>query len=160
MDQIKTLLIQLGVNDTFYIMFGIFAVTYFIASSLLTRPVGSLLVERDRRTTGRREEVQKIRVELTEIVEKLTRERQRAQSDASQKFSELRNIAVTEQRKIMAEARDEFAAKVKAARDKIETSLVDERQKLERSTADLKDDIVAKLLGTAGSRAQPIGKEI
>ncbi len=160
MGQITTLLSQLGVDQTVFVMFGIFTATYLIVSALLTRPMGHLLIERDKRTTGRQEEISKIRVELTEITETLATERRKAQTQASLKFAELRNQAVTEQRKILSDARDEFAGKVRAAREKVEKALVEERQKLDRSSVELKDDLVAKLLGTSSSKNLSLGKEI
>lgn len=160
MGQITSLLSQLGVNHTFFYMFALFGLTYFTVSFLLTRPLSNLLVEREKRTVGRQEEISKIRVELSEITEKLTAERRRAQSEASQKFAELRTSAVNEQRKILTDAREVFASKVKEARDNVEKALVEERQKLERSSNELKDDLVAKLLGIASAKSHSLGKEI
>lgn len=160
MGQITSLLAQLGVNNTFFIMFALFGLTYFTVSALLTRPLSSLLVEREKRTAGRQEEISKIRVELTDITEKLSAERRKAQLEASQKFAELRASAVNEQRKILTDAREVFANKVKTARDNIDKVLKEERQKLERSSVELKDEVVAKLLGMSTAKNQPLGKEI
>lgn len=141
-------------------MFALFGVTYLLVSFLFTRPLSNLLVEREKRTTGRQEEISKIRIELTEISEKLSAERKKAQLEASQKFAELRLSAVNEQRKIMTDAREVFANKVKEARDNVEKALAEERQKLERSSNELKDDLVAKLLGIATAKNHSLGKEI
>ena len=160
MGQVTALLTQLGVNYTVFIMFGIFTVTYLIVSHLLTKPVGELLIERDNRTTGRQEEISKIRVELTDITEQLAAERRKAQSLASFKFSELRAQAVSEQRKILAEAREDFSSKVKATREKAERAMSEERQKLDRATSDLKEEMVSKLLGTTGSQKPTLRGEV
>ncbi len=160
MGQITTLLVQLGVNQTFFIMFAIFGGTYIVVSSLLTKPLGNLLVERDRRILGRREQVLGIKVELVDIQEKLAAERRKAQAEANTKFGELKTSAVTEQRKILAEARENFAGQVKVAREKTEKMLDDERQKIDRLSGDLKDDIVSKLLGVSTNKQTTVGKEI
>lgn len=154
------LLKQLEINQTFFIMFALFGLTYFTVSFLLTRPLSGLLVEREKRTAGRQDEISKIRVELSDITEKLTAERRKAQQEASTKFAELRASAVTEQRKILTDAREVFAGKVKAARDNIDKVLKEERQKLERSSVELKDEVVAKLLGMSAAKNHSLGKEI
>jgi F0F1-type ATP synthase membrane subunit b/b' len=155
-----SLIDQLGVNYTFFIMFALFAVTYLIVSNLLTKPLGALLVERDRRTAGRQEEIVKIRVELTEISEELAKQRREAQGEASLKFAELKNKAVTEQRKILAQAREDFAAQVKTARENAEKMLQTERQKIERLSAELKTDLSEKLLGESSVSKAPLRREI
>jgi F0F1-type ATP synthase membrane subunit b/b' len=161
MGQITALLSQLGVvRDDLLVLFALFAGTYLIVSMLLTRPMGNLLVERDDRTAGRQIEISQTRIELAEIVDTLATERKKAAAQASAKFAELKTQAVSEQRKLLTEAREEFAGKVKAARDKIEKSLQDERQKLERSSHELKDELVAKLLGISANKNHSVGKEI
>lgn len=160
MGQITTLLTQLGVNYTFFYMFAIFGITYFVMASLLTKPLGNLLVERDRRILGRREEALAIRTQLVEIAEQLASERRKAQAVANAKFGELKTSAVTEQRKILAEARESFAAEVKAAREKTENMLTDERQKIERLSGDLKEEFVSKLLGVSANKTPAVGREI
>lgn len=72
MGQILALLTQLGVNQSFFVMFGLFATTYLIVSFLLTEPVSNLLVERDKRIAGRQKQITKIRSELLEIQENLS----------------------------------------------------------------------------------------
>ena len=159
MGQITTLLHQLGLDVTFFYMFVLFAGTYFLCASLMTKPLGNLLVERDRRTLGRQEEVLKIRVELLEIQEKLSAERQSARAKAGVKFSELKTQAVTQQRKIVGEARESFAEKVKDARDINEKAVVEERKKIDQLSRDLKEDIVHRLLGTTASKKPNLGTE-
>jgi predicted DNA-binding protein (UPF0251 family) len=67
---------------------------------------------------------------------------------------------VNDQRKILADAREVFAGKVKTARENVEKALVEERQKLERSSNELKDDLVAKLLGVGAAKNHSLGKEV
>lgn len=160
MDQALSLLRQLGVNETFWFMFVLFAVTYLTVSTLLTKPVGNLLIERDKRISGRQEQVSAIRVELSDIQSKLSSERKKAQTAASQKFSDLKNSAVLDQRKILTQAREEFSEKVKQTRDQIDKMIATERQKLERESITLKEEMIAKLLGANNVKSSALGKEI
>ncbi len=159
MDQALSLLRQLGVNETFGFMFVLFAVTYFTVSQLLTKPVGNLLVEREKRILGRQETVSKIRVELGDIQAQLLAERKKAQQAAGQKFSDLKTAAVTDQRKIINDAREEFSEKVKTSREEIDKIIAVERQKIERESITLKDEVIAKLLGANSVKSSALEQE-
>ncbi len=159
MGQILALLTQLGVNQSFFVMFGLFATTYLIVSFLLTGPVSNLLVERDKRIAGRQKQITKIRSELLEIQENLSAKRKGAQQEASSRFATLKFQAASEQRKILTQARDEFALQVKAAREKVEKMLTDEKQKLDRLSVELKEEILEKLLGSSSAKKITLEKE-
>ncbi len=85
---------------------------------------------------------------------------ERRRHSRTQSLASLKLKAVTEQRKILAEARESFAAQVKVAREKTEKMLTDERQKIERLSGDLKEEFVSKLLGVSTSNTSAVGKEI
>jgi F0F1-type ATP synthase membrane subunit b/b' len=159
MGQLLALLSQLGVNQSFFVMFGLFATTYLLVSFLLTGPVASLLVERDKRIAGRQKQITKIRSELLEIQETLSSKRRLAQQEASSKFETLKLQASIQQRKILTEAREDFAKQVKTAREKVEKMLIDEKQKLDLLSVELTQEILKKLLGSSSAKKVTLEKE-
>ncbi len=151
-----SILQQLGVNETFFLMLGVFVVLYFINSFISLKPLTELLVERDHRTHGRELEIKDIREELSKIETTLNAELKKAQSIASARFSQCRSEALESQRNIIQNARGQAIKDINALKDKLQGDFKNDVEKLKPHVDQFAQLIVERFLATrsSGSGAQ------
>jgi F0F1-type ATP synthase membrane subunit b/b' len=147
----SSILAQLGINESFFVMLGIFLVLYIVNSFLSLKPLTELLVERDHRIDGREKEIKKIREEMHSITERLNADIKLAQSEASQKFSQLKSEAVESQRNILQHARQQASKDLNALKEKLQNDFHADVKKLEPQVDQFAQLIMDRFLATRSS---------
>jgi F0F1-type ATP synthase membrane subunit b/b' len=147
----SSILQQLGVNETFFVMLGVFLAFYILNNFISLKPLTNYLVERDHRMDGREEQIRDIREELSEIEVKLTKEMKQAQATASAKFSAYRSEAVESQRNILQHARTQASKDLNALKDKLQNDFESDLKKLEPQVDQFAQLIVDRFLATRAS---------
>jgi F0F1-type ATP synthase membrane subunit b/b' len=115
MDLLLTLAKQFKINESFFIMLGIFVVAYWALRSVGLKKLSESLVERDRRIEGRRLEAQELGAESEQIGSQLQSAMNQARADASKLFADFRLRAQQEQRQILNLAREKAGTLIKGA---------------------------------------------
>jgi F0F1-type ATP synthase membrane subunit b/b' len=151
MDMVLSLISNLKINSTIYIMMGIFVGTYWISYVLFLRRLSGFLVERDNRTQGRSDSVDHLNKELQLLSEDLHNKKKQAQIEAEQIFSSIKQKAADEQAAILKRARDEAQAELKHSREEIEKEYRLQFEKLRSEVPAIANEIISKLL-MAGKR--------
>ena len=152
MDQARAILQQLGINQTIFIMIGVFLGTMLLVSLIALNYLSKVLVEREHRTLGRKGESDHIAAELTEIREKLDSQTKKAQIEAAHSFQEWRVQAGEKQRDVVFAARTKATDEVQSARQKIQTQVQGEIAKLQSEIPALAKAIVEKLAHATGGK--------
>ena len=137
---------QLEINKTFFIMFALFAATFFLVKKIALKDLTGLLVERSKRIEGREASTQQLKTELGSVQEKLAKEMARARLETSETFVLLRNKATQEHRAILTAARENASGEIKAERGKIAESEKVEMNKLSAEIPALAKLIVDQIL--------------
>lgn len=132
MDTLVKMFTQLGVNESFTTMFGIFVVTYFVMSFLALNKLTNTLVERDHRIAGREKEAAKLKSELSEIEQELNSQLNLSRKEAAVVFQNFKNRATSEQKAILAASRETAAIELKAVRQQIQNQVRMEFEKLQK----------------------------
>jgi F0F1-type ATP synthase membrane subunit b/b' len=150
MNIIVQILEQFSINQTFFIMLGLFVITFVFMNFVALKPLTNAIVERENRIDGRELEVQKLQRELGQIKESLVAETNRARRDANSAFLEMKAKALAEQKSILDKARATSQAEIRSARASIVEKTGSEMRKLESEVPGLAKMIVEQILGGRG----------
>lgn len=146
MDMVLSLISNLKINSTIFIMMGIFVGTYWICYVLFLRKLSVFLVERDNRTQGRSDSVDHLNEELQSLSEELRNKKKQAQIEADQIFASIKQKAADEQAAILKSARDKAQAELKQSREEIEKDYRSQLEKVRSEVPALAKEIISKLL--------------
>lgn len=141
---------QLGINESFFVMFGLFVFTYFFVSQVALKKLSATLVEREHRTEGREHDAVHMKQELETVREKVKVSTQAARAQASAEFLTIRNKALEEQRNLVNAARESASAEMKSSRERIQTQMATEVKKLEEDIPRISKAILDKLINSSG----------
>ena len=140
---------QLGINESIFVMFGLFIVTYVVVSQLALKKLSETLVERERRTEGREHHAVQMKHELEGVREKLKASIHDARTKANSEFLQIRSKALEEQRNIVNAARESASADMKKTRERIQGQVAVEVKKLNDDIPRISKAILDKLLNAA-----------
>ena len=145
MDIVTGILTQLGVNSTFFIQLGIFMVVFVFTWKVAFSPYYRAFEAREARTTGSEEAANDL-LKQTEALEKEYQEKARALNlEIKRVYDAQRKIAVKEQERLLAEARDEAKNYITDAREKIQSEYNRAREELFAQTDSIGQTMAAQL---------------
>lgn len=141
-----TLLSALGIDQTIFIQFGLFAVVFFFLTFFLFKPYAKALEQREQRTVGGEaaaEETVRRAAELRQRYEVRARE---VSAEIKKIFDNYRAEASQESEKIVSKARTQAQQMIEQGRSKLTEDLGAARARLKEEIPVLSQAIVAKLL--------------
>ncbi len=150
MDVLFSILKGFGVNDSFFIMLGMFLGTFLVVYMLAIRKLSFVVTERDSRTAGREEEVAHIKTEHEKATESVRAGIFQARSEANIRFAALQAKALESQRQIIMSARDQAASELKTVRTQVSQNVQGELTKINQEIPQLARKIVEQLTGGVG----------
>lgn len=127
----------------------LFIVLIFPLNALIFKPIFNTLDERDRQTTGAREESAEIARKADEILQRYRSELHAARLSAEKARRESVETARKEQARLTGEARMQAEQKVEQGRSELSTSLEQARSELEGHARDLAGAAAQRILGRA-----------
>ena len=153
--------ISLGVNQSFFVMLGMFLITFLVVKFLALGRLSSTLIERDARIEGRRHQVHKLHLEYQDIQGKLEAQMKTARQEAGVVFNQLKEKAANEQRSIVNAARETAGREIKNVRSSVAEKTQEELKKLETEIPAIAKLIVDQILdGKSARRSSKDGGQI
>jgi F-type H+-transporting ATPase subunit b len=151
MDTLNGLIISLGINPTLWVQLAIFLVTFAVLNFVVFKPYFKAFEERERRTVGSKEGTEQILIETSQLQSQYETEARQINDQIKSVFDLARQTAVADQAKIVNEARDQSAEKIKFSRADLEREIVVARQTLRKDITDIGSSITEKLIGKEAS---------
>jgi len=148
---------SLGINQSFFVVLGIFMGTYVLLSFLCLNKLAVFLHEREHRIDGREKESEKLHEDVKQIELKLAASRREAQAEASLAFTELKSKAVDQQRNILGAAREQGATELRGLREDLARQLQTEIRKVEKDIPILSRQILDQILKDSPTKARSSG---
>lgn len=149
MSVITSMLQQLQINNSIFLMLGIFLLSFFLVSQISVKKLSAYLVERDHRLDGRDHEIADMKEEISVDRQKIETALREAQIEASRAFGALKMKAAEEQRKILTQAREKSAGEIKEVRENIAQQMSAEMQKVESQIPKLAKLALDQILGAS-----------
>jgi F0F1-type ATP synthase membrane subunit b/b' len=146
MEILNSMLGQLGIDRSFFVMLAMFVVTFAVFNFLALKKLTDTVVERSKRTEGRENQAGHAKEELEGIRAELQAGMKEARSKAHAEFLSIRGKALEEQRNIVNIARGKATDELRGARADLQNRLGAEVQKLEKDIPAISKAIVDKLL--------------
>ena len=141
------ILSQLGLNESFFIQFGIFCVAYLFLSRVVFTPYANALSERERRTKGG----EALALELQQASSGLQNKYEQRARDISGQvktiFDEYRAEAMKEYESLLSKARAESMQMLEAARAKTAVEFSEAQIKIQQEVGSVTQEVTKKLLG-------------
>lgn len=134
-----------------------FAITLFVLSRFLFRPMTRVMEERERRTVGFRQEAEELEEKFKVDLEKFEAHMAGARKDASEARATIRREATLESDRILGEARAEVSKTLEGIREEIASERKAAAADLQQRASELAGELAAKVLGrpVAATGRQP-----
>lgn len=140
---------QLGINESIFVMLGLFVGTFIVFQILVLGKLSSTLIERDERTAGREDAVHHLAKELETTRTEIQSSLQKARVEANTQFVLMKNKAAEEQRTIVQAAREKASIELQKTRKDISEQFTQEMKKLEQDVPAISKAILDRLLEQA-----------
>lgn len=140
-------LTALGVNETIFVQFGLFLVTFVILYYLVFKPYYAASKERGRRTVGSYEFAERLIDETKDLEQSYEKKAREMNSQFKYIYDVARSEALREYDKVVAESRAKAKALIEKYRDKVNAQLEGARQDLDREIPAVSNTVVSKMLG-------------
>jgi F0F1-type ATP synthase membrane subunit b/b' len=147
MSTLQNILTQFDINNTFFLIFFGFIVTYLLMANIALKPLSRALVERDNRITGREHRAVELNKEFERIQAQLSEEMLRARREAGETFVALKTKASQDQKALLDQARQSASAEIRNARASVAEKMSVETRKLEDEVPKLAKMILDQILG-------------
>lgn len=147
MSVIISMLDQLQINSSIFVMLGIFLCSFFLVTQLGVKKLSGYLVERDERIDGREHEIEHLKEEIVGDQQKVEVALRAAQLEGSKAFATYKMKAAEEQRKILTRAREHATQEMKTAREGIAAQMTEEMKKIESQIPKLAKLVLEQILG-------------
>lgn len=151
MDQALIILTKLGVNQTFFIMFGVVVVFFFLMNIVALKPLTKILVERDARIDGRHEQIRTHAEEAQSIEMGVTDNIKSAHRDAAAEYAKLKSEALQKQSALLSQAREAAQSKVQKVRYDVSANVETELAKISSEISGLASLVMDRILVERGS---------
>lgn len=138
---------QLHLNWTFFVLFGMISVLYWILTPLLWKPLLKTITTREGLTSGADKEAVEIQESFSATAEKFDQKMRVVYSEAANVVKEAKEAALLEKEKIIQAAEQQCRDQIQAARDEAIRSMSDVRAGLQKESEAIADLIVKKMLG-------------
>jgi F-type H+-transporting ATPase subunit b len=146
MEVLMVILHQLGLNDSFFLQFIIFAIAYVVLSRVVFKPYTHALALREKKTTGGEEaalETEKKSQELRSVFEAKARQ---VSTEIKNIFDEQRSAANKEYDAVVSAARTESQALIENTRKNITSEIEKARKEIVAAIPVVAQEISKKLL--------------
>jgi F0F1-type ATP synthase membrane subunit b/b' len=150
---------QLGINQGFFWMLGLYLGTFVIVYFLGLKDLSALVVERNKRIQGRAEKAVHLKEELKAIQESLASQMKKVRIEANEAFFSIRTKAISEQKSILNSAREKAAEEVNSVRKSTALKTETELKKLEIEIPALADLILNQIIMSGNDRKKSISPE-
>lgn len=163
MQILQSMLSQLGINESIFVMLGLFVVTFIVMDLLALGKLSTTLIERDERTEGREEESHALRAEIEKAKTTLTAQMQDARKVAATEFLNMKARAADEQRTILGGARETASNEMRRVREDVSRQLSGEMKKLESEVPEISRAILDRLMSApklGGGRSSSIRSQL
>lgn len=138
---------MIELNWTLLLQFVNFVVLLFILNLLLYRPLRRLMQERQQTVDGSYRKAREMEGEIATKMEHYQQRLQEAKRRGHQERTELRQGALTEENRLLVEARNTAAEQVQTIRTQVATETAGARQTLKKETQALAARVAGKVLG-------------
>src|SRR5262249_22730688 len=142
--EVSAILEQLGLDQTFFIQFGIFAVFFFIVGNIYFKPFLRLFEMRHKKTVEDREAAEKLMQQAEGKLEEYKRRLQDERAAARKEFEAVLNQAKKEEAALIAHAREEAKKITQEAAESVVKQRDQLRQQLEKDVDALAHSISEK----------------
>ncbi len=119
MDQALAILTSMGVNQTFFVMFGVVAVFFALMKVVALTPLTKVLVERDQRIDGRIEKSRLFAEEAQALELGFAGNIKDAHRDAASDYAKLKADALQKQSALISQAREAAQTKIQKVRQEV-----------------------------------------
>lgn len=163
MNQALSILTQLGVNQTVFLMFGVVVVFFAVMNIIVFKPLTKILVERDERIDGRKAKAEAFAEEAQSLELNFATNIKSAHREAATEFAKLKAEALQKQAALLSKAREDAQNKIKIVRQEVAANVASEFSKISSeipSLAALVMDRVLKNHGTNGSKSSAMNSEV
>lgn len=152
MDQALSILTQMGVNQTFFLMFGVVVVFFFVMNFMTLKPLAKVLVERDERIAGRKEKAHEFSEEAIKLETSVEADLKITHREAAGEFAKLKADALQKQSQILAQAREEAQTKIQSVRQEVAVSVQTELSKVSAEIPGLAALVMDRVLVERGGK--------
>ncbi len=146
MDMLLQLIENLGINQTIFVIIGIFVLTYGVSYFVFLKKLTGFLVERDLRTQGRSENVDQFNDDLKTLSLELKDRKSGVSKDTEVLFAEIKNKALSQQADMIRSAKEKASIEIASARANVEKELAAETTKIRAQIPELAAEIVSRLM--------------
>jgi F-type H+-transporting ATPase subunit b len=147
MDQVTSILRQLGVNNTFWIQLGYFFVCYIFMSQFLFKPYMKNLEFRKKNTTVNNDEATKLNSSIGHLAMDYQGQVKRQNAKGAAVYDKLKAEGVAEEDRLLTAAKKEAHEVMEQIKKKIQTDMVEARETLKAQTPQLSKLIASRVLG-------------
>lgn len=134
-------------NYSLLLIMACFWLVYFLVSSLLLKPLGALIDERDRRVREARDDIEKARQAFDDTMTKCEKELAVVASAAQKERAELRGAGEATRRAALDGAREKGQARLAALAQEIQESSAGAQRELRSRAEELSRELAEHLLG-------------
>ncbi|HZS05726.1 MAG TPA: hypothetical protein VFD58_12880 [Blastocatellia bacterium] len=136
----------LSIDGSFLFVFILVICLVFILNATLFKPINRILEERERLSTGRLSEAQKMIAEYSERLRRYEEQIRSARAEAYQTLEAQRKDALKVQQELMAQTRAETADQIAAAKQEISSQTEAARARLEQDARAMAATISSSIL--------------
>ena len=147
MDQLRQIADQLGLDETFYYLFGLMLLLYVLLSATYLKPFQKLLHDRKEKTDGTKKEAQDLTVQADEKFANYKSRLQEANESARKIFRDSEERAKKEEAKILEKASAVAKEALQGAQKELDMQKNSILEGVAGEIADIADEIAAKTLG-------------
>lgn len=153
MDQALSILTQMGVNQTFFLMFGVVVVFFILLNFITLKPLTKILVERDDRIEGRKEKAHEYAEEAVKLETTLSAELKTAHREAAIEFGKIKAEALQKQSKLLSTSREEAQTKIEKVRQEVGATIQAELAKVASEIPAISAMVMDRILVERGHKS-------
>ena len=147
MEELAQIAAQLGIDHTFYYLFGMIMVLYGLLSVAYLKPHQQLLHDRKQKTDGAKKEADLIKAKAEETFLQYKARLKEVNEKARQTLRENEEVAKKEETKIVSEAANRAKTSLQNTQKELEAQRKVTIDALATEIANIADEIAAKAMG-------------
>ncbi|MGE4232149.1 MAG: ATP synthase F0 subunit B [Bacteriovoracia bacterium] len=152
MDQLQEIAGQLGIDSSFYIMFGTIVLLYFLLSFTYLKPYQSLFDKRKDQTEGQKKRAQDLLSVSEKKFEEYRQKLKASTEEARQIYLAAEEAAKKEENRILSEAGEKARKNLKDTQIELEKERASVLQTLSKELSVFAEQIATKVLGRPMSK--------
>ena len=147
MDQVSSILKQLGVDNTLWIQLGYFVVCYFFMSQFLFKPYMKNLEFRKKNTKVNNEEATKLNSTIENLAMDYQGQVKRQNEKGAAIYDKLKGEGLAEEERLLSAAKKEANDVLDQIKKKIQADMIEARESLKAQSPILSKMIASRVLG-------------